>query len=862
MLRHKQIDRICCIVLASTLLLTCAFMGAAAGGLIEGDRSVGYENLLFDQSRVHTIDIVMNDWEGFLETCTNEEYVSCSVVIDGESMGNVAIRAKGNTSLSSVRSYGNNRYSFKIEFDHYESGKSYHGLDKLSLNNLIQDATAMKDYLAYTLMNRMGAAAPLCSYVQVNVNGEPWGLYLAVEAVEDSFLTRNYGSDHGELYKPDSMSMGGGRGNGRDFDMSALEDMFSSESDASPDAADAQQAETKGKSMNRGGFQRPENMQQQPSGTENGASMDGSNFPQMPGMTNSSETAGGFDFSQMPGMTGEGFDFSQMPGMTGEGFDFSQTPGMPDISGMMGGGFNPASFTDGIFSEEFDWTTLFDGSFDFSSLMTGDFNLSDYVEEDFDPSVLFSPDFDPTEYFGEDFEYSDMLSADFDWSPLFEAIGEKASSGMKGMGGGFGGMGSSDVMLQYSDDDPSSYRNIFESAKTDVSEADQTRLIESLKKLSEGESLEEKLSAVDAESVIRYLVVHHFMENGDSYTGSMIHNYYLYEEDGQLSLLPWDYNLAFGAFSMGGFGGSSSGATSSVNAPIDTPVTSGDISTRPILSWIFESEEYTARYHELYQEFVDLCTADDWLASEIARVSEMIAPYVEADENGFFSYEEFTKAIETLKEYTALRVQSIEGQLSGSIPSTREGQTSDSSALIDASHLNVSDMGAMNMGGGFGGERGGFSMPDRKDGGNRQQTQSDAPEENGSTAAPDDTINPFSGDSITPPDGAAEQTETVLPETTSTPALPDGMTGQFPGGNMTPPDGMTGQFPGGNMTPPDGTTGQFPGGNMTPPDGMTGQFPGGNMTPPDGTTGQFPGGNMTPPMGNMTAPDSFNPFGS
>jgi hypothetical protein len=28
-------------------------------------------------------------------------------------------------------------------------GMTYHSLDKLSLNNLIQDATMMKDYLAY-----------------------------------------------------------------------------------------------------------------------------------------------------------------------------------------------------------------------------------------------------------------------------------------------------------------------------------------------------------------------------------------------------------------------------------------------------------------------------------------------------------------------------------------------------------------------------------------------------------------------------------------------------------------------------------------------------------------------------------------
>ncbi len=46
--------------------------------------------------------------------------------------------------------------------------------------------------------------SPLCSYAQISVNGEPWGLYLAVEGVEDAFMDRN-GMTKGELYKPDSV---------------------------------------------------------------------------------------------------------------------------------------------------------------------------------------------------------------------------------------------------------------------------------------------------------------------------------------------------------------------------------------------------------------------------------------------------------------------------------------------------------------------------------------------------------------------------------------------------------------------------------------------------------------------------------
>ena len=81
----------------------------------------------------------------------------------------------------------------------------------------------MKDYLAYKLMNEFGVASPLVSYAYVTINGEDWGLFLAVEAVEESFLARNYGTGYGDLYKPDSMSMGGGRGNGRSFDMREMD---------------------------------------------------------------------------------------------------------------------------------------------------------------------------------------------------------------------------------------------------------------------------------------------------------------------------------------------------------------------------------------------------------------------------------------------------------------------------------------------------------------------------------------------------------------------------------------------------------------------------------------------------------------
>lgn len=53
-----------------------------------------------------------------------------------------------------------------------------------------------------------------------------------------------------------------------------------------------------------------------------------------------------------------------------------------------------------------------------------------------------------------------------------------------------------------------------------------------------------------------------------------------------------------------------------------------------------------------------------------------------------------------MEDFCLLRAQSIQGQLEGAIPSTDEGQSEDSSTLVDASSVDISAMGTMENGGG------------------------------------------------------------------------------------------------------------------------------------------------------------------
>ena len=85
--------------------------------------------------------------------------------------------------------------AFKLDFDRFEDGSHLFGIEKLTLNNFVQDASASHERVYYGLVARQGGAAPRVGYVNVWVNGAPFGVYLALESSdEESFLGRSFAS--------------------------------------------------------------------------------------------------------------------------------------------------------------------------------------------------------------------------------------------------------------------------------------------------------------------------------------------------------------------------------------------------------------------------------------------------------------------------------------------------------------------------------------------------------------------------------------------------------------------------------------------------------------------------------------------
>ncbi len=263
----------------------------------------------------------------------------------------------------------------------------------------------------------------------------------------------------------------------------------------------------------------------------------------------------------------------------------------------------------------------------------------------------------------------------------------------KGFNRGKMGAANTGGALKYTDDNISSYSSIFDNAVFDkkTTDDDKKSVITAINKLSKGEELEKYF---DVDQILRYFAVNAVLVNLDSYHSEMAQNYYLYENNGVVSILPWDYNLSFGGF---GFA-KESNASSIINFPIDTPVSQVSMEERPLISKLLEVDEYKEKYHSYLKKLVDEYINNGHYEKVIDGVNEKISEKVKTDPTAFCTFEEYNEAVSTLKQVIKLRGESIQGQLEGIIPATSEGQKEDSSKLINTSNIDISKMGTQGFG--------------------------------------------------------------------------------------------------------------------------------------------------------------------
>lgn len=471
-----RIVYLCMVILL--LLFVVIYAVLPNVGIETKNSEFSYENIVFNKNKVTTVDIEIaeEDWADMLENASAEELKQADITVNGKKVENVAIRTKGNLSLRSVVNSDSDRYSLKIDFDYYDDTKSLYGLKKLNLNNNYSDSTLMREYISYELMEQMGLPTPAHSYMYVTVNGEERGLFLGVEAVDETFLANNYGSNDGFLFKPD-----------------------------------------------------------------------------------------------------------------GTGSD-----------------------------------------------------------------------------------------------------------------------------LKYISDDIEDYTGI--GLKTNEGNINQSKLVEMLDAINNGGDIEKY---IDVDEMLRYFAVNTALVNLDSYQGNMKHNYYLYEQNGVFSIIPWDYNMSFGGFGAGGgriAGGNGENQAdvttnmekpvaqnngqpdqtgdggmqqqrgggvdmgmgmsgnlindSAINFSVTTPVSGTTLEERPLLKALLSNDEYRDKYEGYLEELATTYLTEEYVQSITKKLAVLLTTYVEADPTKFSTTEQFLEAVEgenSLPEFAKQRSESILRQLSGEL---------------------------------------------------------------------------------------------------------------------------------------------------------------------------------------------------
>ena len=107
----------------------------------------------------------------------------------------VGFRLRGNTSRNAQKK------SFKLDFNHFISGRDFYDIEKINLNGEHNDPSIVRSKLCWDFYQEIGVPSTRASHTKVFINGEYYGLYISIEHIDDTFLKRNYENDSGNLWK-------------------------------------------------------------------------------------------------------------------------------------------------------------------------------------------------------------------------------------------------------------------------------------------------------------------------------------------------------------------------------------------------------------------------------------------------------------------------------------------------------------------------------------------------------------------------------------------------------------------------------------------------------------------------------------
>ena len=168
-------------------------------GFIRAIQTEGF----YDPMCVRTIELTFEDtnWQSQLISnySTGNEILGTLQFRD-ETIEGVGVRYKGNTSYQRVNG---EKKSVNISLDATHEDAGLEGLDTLNLNNAAGDQTLLREALYFNTMKKY-AACPGAGFVQLNINGENWGVYSNAQQQDSPLIRQYFSSNDGDRWKSPS----------------------------------------------------------------------------------------------------------------------------------------------------------------------------------------------------------------------------------------------------------------------------------------------------------------------------------------------------------------------------------------------------------------------------------------------------------------------------------------------------------------------------------------------------------------------------------------------------------------------------------------------------------------------------------
>lgn len=191
--------------------------------------------IVFPQHEVNTIEITLTDydWNFILANMeatghgtfgkhpekpatetTDPAYVMAGVKFNGLHWYKAGFRLKGNSSLNILWRNGIYKLPFRLDFDKFEDvypqieDQHFYGFNELSFSPGAKDPSLIREKICTDLFREGGVPAAQTAFYKVYIDfgdGKKYcGIYTAVEVIDDTMIKSQFGSDEGNIYKPES----------------------------------------------------------------------------------------------------------------------------------------------------------------------------------------------------------------------------------------------------------------------------------------------------------------------------------------------------------------------------------------------------------------------------------------------------------------------------------------------------------------------------------------------------------------------------------------------------------------------------------------------------------------------------------